>query len=117
MNKSLLSSASRETLKHLATPDKIYCDNPNLMTALVPRPDIGTLRETFFLNQFRASGHDVTYPVRGDFLVDGRHLFKVGGSGKTFGQIADVPDSYLAVDDIEVGRGNRIPLWLFGFLY
>ena len=41
----------------------------------------------------------------------------MGGKGKTFDQIADVPDSYLAVDDTEVGYGNRIPLWLFGFLY
>ena len=114
---SLLSSAGRETLKHLATPDKIYCDNPNLMSALVPSPDLGTLRETFFLNQLRAAGHAVTYPAAGDFRVDGKWLFEVGGHGKTFGQIADVPDSYLAVDDIEVGRGNRIPLWLFGFLY
>ncbi len=114
---SLLSTAGRETLKHLATPDKIYCDNPNLMSALVPRPDPGTLRETFFLNQLRAAGHAVTYPAAGDFLVDGRWLFAVGGHGKTFDQIADVPDSFLAVDDVEVGRGNRIPLWLFGFLY
>ena len=114
---SLLSRAGRDTLKNLGTPDKIYCDNPNLMTALVPRPDLGTLRETFFLNQLRAAGHDVAYPARGDFFVDGRILIEVGGAGKTFRQIADAPDSYLAVDDIEVGRGNRIPLWMFGLLY
>ena len=40
-----------------------------------------------------------------------------GGEKKSFNQIIDVPDSYLAVDGIEVGRGCRIPLWLFGFLY
>lgn len=114
---SLLASARRETLKQLATPRKIYCDNPNLMAALVPRPDPGTLRETFFLNQLRAAGHVLTYPPRGDFLVDDRHLFEVGCPGKTFRQIADAPDSYLALDDLEVGRANRIPLWLFGFLY
>ena len=51
------------------------------------------------------------------FLIDGKQLFEVGGKGKTFDQIADIPDSYLAVDDTEVGSGNRIPLWLFGFLY
>ena len=59
----------------------------------------------------------VTYPARGDFLVDGKWLFEVGGPGKTFGQIADVPESYLVVDDLEIGRGNRIPLWMFGLLY
>ena len=55
--------------------------------------------------------------LRGDFLVDGRILIEVGGAGKTFRQIADTPNSYLAVDDIEIGRGNRIPLWMFGLLY
>ena len=59
----------------------------------------------------------MTYPQCGDFLVDGRHLFEVGGKGKGFAQIKDVPDSYVAADGIEVGYGNKIPLWLFGFLY
>lgn len=36
---------------------------------------------------------------------------------KTFDQIADLPNSYLAVDNIEIGNGNRIPLWMFGCLY
>ena len=58
-----------------------------------------------------------TCPKRGDFLVDGKHLFEIGGAKKTFAQVKDVPDSFLAVDGVEVGRGNRIPLWLFGFLY
>jgi hypothetical protein len=31
--------------------------------------------------------------------------------------IQDIPDSFLAVDDTEVGVRSRIPLWLFGFLY
>ncbi len=50
-------------------------------------------------------------------LVDGGILIEVGGAGKTFRQIADTSNSYLAVDDIEIGRGNRIPLWMFGLLY
>lgn len=62
-------------------------------------------------------GHDVSFPTRGDFLIDGRYLFEVGGKGKTFEQIADIADSFLAVDETDVGHGNRIPLWLFGFLY
>ena len=60
---------------------------------------------------------DVTYPAKGDFLVDGKHLFEIGGAGKGFDQIKDMPDSYVAADDIELGIGNKIPLWLFGFLY
>ena len=61
--------------------------------------------------------HEVRYPKHGDFEVDGRFLFEVGGKGKSFEQIKDIPGSFLAVDGTEVGRGNRIPLWLFGFLY
>lgn len=113
---ALLPSRSA-TLKNLSRPEKIYLGDTNLMHALVPRPDPGTIRETFFLNQLSAAGHDVSYPPRGDFLVDARWLFEVGGPSKTFRQIADAPDSYLALDGLETGRGNRIPLWLFGFLY
>ena len=113
---SLLSSKAL-SLKNLSRPDKIYCDNTNIMHALVERPDVGCLRETFFLNQLRSAGHQVTYPTAGDFLVDGMHLFEVGGRKKSYAQIADVPQSYLAVDGLEVGYGNRVPLWLFGFLY
>lgn len=112
-----LLSSKALSLKNLSRPDKIYCDNTNIMHALVERPDVGCLRETFFLNQLRSAGHEVTYPTAGDFLVDGRCLFEVGGRRKSFAQIADVPDSYLAVDDLDVGYGSRIPLWLFGFLY
>ena len=112
-----LLSTEKVSLKDMSRPDKIYLDNTNLMYALSREVDTGCRRETFFLNQLRASGHDVTYPTHGDFLVDGRQIFEVGGSGKGFSQIKDVPDSYVAADDIEVGIGNKIPLWLFGFLY
>ena len=50
-------------------------------------------------------------------LVDEKYLFEIGGKNKTFKQIADLPDSYVIADDIEAGLGNKIPLWLFGFLY
>lgn len=111
-----LLAEDAEALKHLGSPNKIYCDNANLMYALVGNPDKGTSREAFFNSQF-CVGHELSYPKQGDFRVDGRFLFEVGGLGKGFEQIADLPESYLAVDDLEVGRGARIPLWLFGFLY
>ena len=94
----------------------IYTEDTNLMNALVPDSNVGTLRECFFFNQLRAA-HLVTYPKEGDFLVDGKWLFEVGGEGKGFNQIKDIPNSFLAVDDTEVGRGARVPIWLFGFLY
>ena len=46
-----------------------------------------------------------------------RWLFEVDGPGKGLDQIKDLPDSFVAADDIEVGFGNKIPLGLFGFLY
>lgn len=104
------------TTDNLSKPDKIYINNPNLMYALTPQVDVGTLRETFFQNQLSQS-HDVRYPKAGDFLVDMKYLFEVGGKGKGFSQIKDIPYSYLAVDDTEVGYGAKIPLWMFGLLY
>ena len=61
--------------------------------------------------------NEITMPVNGDFLFDGKLLIEVGGKGKDFSQIADLPDSYLAVDNVEIGVGNRIPLWMLGLLY
>ena len=111
-----LLTAKTKNYKSLTKPDKIFLGNPNLMHILCPKVDKGNERETFFISQLRVL-HNVRYPKQGDFLIDDKHLFEVGGKGKTFEQIADVQDSYLAVDDTEVGSGCRIPLWLFGFLY
>lgn len=111
-----LLTSKTKSYKHLYKPDKIYLGNPNLMHVLCPRIDKGNERETFFYSQLRVA-NEVKYPKKGDFLVNYKYLFEVGGSGKTFDQIADVPDSFLAVDDTEVGHGNRIPLWMFGLLY
>jgi len=105
-----------EALDDLTSPEKIYLDNPNMMYALVADADIGTARECFFANQL-GERHVVSYPKRGDFLVDDRWLFEVGGKGKTFEQIKDIPDSFVVNDGVETTRGNKIPLWLFGFLY
>jgi hypothetical protein len=111
-----LLSDDAKSPDNLSRPDKIYINNPTMMYALTPKVDIGTLRETFFCNQL-SQNHEIRYPKAGDFLVDRKHLFEVGGKGKNFDQIKDIPDSYLAVDNTEVGHRNRIPLWLFGLLY
>lgn len=112
---SLLTSKAKN-YKFLYKPDKIFLGNTNLMHVLCPIVNKGNERETFFYSQLSVT-HDVKSPQKGDFLVDDKYLFEVGGRKKTFEQIADVPDSFLAVDDTEVGHGNRIPLWLFGFTY
>ena len=111
-----LLTSKTKSYKHLYKPDKIYLGNPNLMYVLCPHVDKGNERETFFYSQLRVA-NEVKYPAKGDFLVNDQYLFEVGGSRKTFNQIADIPDSFLAVDETEVGHGDRIPLWMFGLLY
>jgi hypothetical protein len=103
-------------LNSLNKPDKIYLNNTNLMYCLSTHIDKGTLRETFFYDQMRNIS-EVLLPKKGDFMINRNFLFEVGGKGKTFEQIKDEPKSYLAIGDIETGNFNRIPLWLFGFLY
>ncbi len=101
----------------LQKPDKIFLENTNYIYAIAHgSPEIGNIRETFFLNQAKEA-NTVIYPKQGDFLVNGKFLFEVGGKRKSFDQIADIPNSFLAIDDIEYAVGNKIPLWLFGFLY
>ena len=112
-----LVPSGKDTLKNLSRPEKIFCDNPNIMHALVSRADEGTIRETFFVNQLRSSGHDVVCAEKGDFTVDKRYLFEIGGKKKRFSQIKDIPNSFVAADDLEFGFGNKIPLWMFGLLY
>ena len=112
---SLLTTKAK-SYKYLYKPNKILLNNTNLMHALCPAVEKGNERETFFFSQMVVA-HDVKMPQKGDFLVNDQYLFEVGGKGKTFDQIKDLPQSYLAVDDTEIGTSNRIPLWLFGLTY
>ncbi len=97
-------------------PDKIYLNNPNLYFAYCSEPKIGTIRESFFANQLETK-YEVAIPQKGDFLIEESYLFEIGGKNKSFNQIKDIKNSFIAVDGIEIGFGNKIPLWLFGFLY
>jgi len=116
-----LTSDSKGISK-LQKPDKIYLENTTLMRALSPnRTDIGNMRETFALSMLMNSGYIVNLSKNGgDFLVQrphGRVTFVVGGKDKSNAQIKGIEHSYIVSDDIENGVGNRIPLWLLGFLY
>jgi uncharacterized protein len=105
-------------LREMEKPEKIYLNNPNLYHALCRTgdPDVGAMRETFFVNMLRTA-HALSVPAKGDFLVDDSVTFEVGGKNKDTGQIKGVANSWLALDNIETGHGRRIPLWLLGFLY
>lgn len=114
----LTVSKGGKGLRELEKPEKIYLNNPNLIHAISSRMtlEIGNLRETFFLNMVETS-HKVSSPAQGDFLVNGKYTFEIGGKNKDFSQIKDIKNSFLGVDNTEIGVGNKIPLWLFGFLY
>jgi len=103
-------------INYLNKPEKLYLNNTNLQFALSTQPDKGNIRETFFLNQLSAN-HFVSYSSKGDFIVDGEQVFEIGGRTKTSKQIVDTHSSFIAADDIEYSLDNKIPLWLFGFLY
>lgn len=101
----------------LQKPEKLFLENTNFLYALIhTEPNEGSLRETFFLNQLKEK-HKLSYPEKGDFFVDEKYTFEVGGKNKTGGQISGIENAYIAADNIEFGYENRIPLWLFGFLY
>jgi uncharacterized protein len=114
----LIRSISRysEKIRRLELPEKVYLDNTNQYYALSSSSsNVGTVRETFFLAMLLS--HDVSIPAFGDFILSKKYVFEVGGKNKTFQQIKNENDSYLACDDIEIGMKRKIPLWLFGFLY
>ena len=98
-------------------PEKIYLDNPNIFDALCSGANIGTLRESFVVSTLENSGHNIATSKKGDFIIDNNYTVEVGGKNKGFKQIKDIKNSFIVADDIEVGFGNKIPLWLFGFLY
>lgn len=100
----------------LTKPEKVLFYNTNLMYCLTPKAEDGTMRETFLASQL-AVNHQLSMPNRGDLVVDGRWLFEVGGKNKGFSQIKGINNSYVAADKIDIGHGNKIPLWLFGMLY
>jgi len=91
-------------------------ENTNLAFALKENPDKGNIRETFILNQLLNSGFKVSSPPEGDFIIDGLTV-EVGGKSKNASQVMHLDDYLIAADDIETGAGNKVPLWLFGFLY
>lgn len=98
-------------------PEKVYLNNPNLIFTLTnSSTNTGTSRETFFFNQLRVA-HSVNWAEKGDFMIDGKFVFEIGGKNKTRKQIAGIENSFVAADNIEYAFQNKIPLWLFGFLY
>ena len=107
-----------KNIKRMQKPDKIYIDNTNLLNAWATTPiQIGTIRETFVANQLSVN-HVVEFrKTDGDFLVDSKYTFEVGGDDKDFQQIANVADSFILADDMETAIGKKLPIWVVGFDY
>ena len=107
-----------DSLKKLQKPDKVFLENTNSLYALaVDDVKIGTVRETFAVNQL-VYAHRVEYGKKyGDLKVDGKWIFEIGGANKTFEQISNLSDFYILADDMEYSAGNKLPLWCLGFLY
>ncbi len=107
----------KKSYTSIAKPDKVYLQNTNLLYMInKSQINVGTLRETFFANQI-SHKHLINLAKSGDFLVDNKYTFEVGGQKKSYKQIAKVDHSYVVIDDVLVGVGNKIPMWMFGFLY
>ncbi|MBQ3750445.1 MAG: AAA family ATPase [Bacteroidales bacterium] len=110
--------SDKKRIGKLSKPDKVYLENPNILYALAPaKVEIGTLRETFAVDCLSES-HVVEYgKTQGDFKVDSRYTFEIGGRSKDFSQIAGMKDSYVFADDWDMPDGAKLPLWMLGFLY
>lgn len=105
------------SVKKMQKPDKILMENTNLLQALsLKEPNVGTMRETFFCNQLGYK-HQVEYCKNGDFLIDHKLTFEIGGKAKDGKQVAQTENAYIAADDYDYPNGNKLPLWLFGLMY
>jgi len=107
---------NKKGLSSLSKPEKLYLNNTNLSYALCDNPEIGTIREGFFANQLQEQ-HTVTTTKQGDFMVNGKITFEVGGKDKGFKQIKDMKNAFIVQDTDSTENKYKIPLWLFGFLY
>ena len=107
---------NKKGLSSLSKPEKLYLNNTNLFYALCENPEIGTLRESFFANQLQEN-HEITTSKKGDFIVNNRYTFEVGGKNKGFRQIKDIENSFVVQDTDSTENNRKIPLWVFGFLY
>ena len=118
-------NAQAKGYKVLSKPDKLYIHNTNLAKAISKEPNTGTLREIFFVNQIKSYFYNTPKLIedrlllsdKGDFLIENKYTVEIGGAKKGFDQIKNLQDSFVVADNIEIGFGNKIPLWLFGFLY
>lgn len=104
-------------LTKLNKPEKLFLQNSNLMYAFSnDSPDTGNLRETFFLSQLMVN-HEVSFADKGDFTVDNKYTFEVGGRKKSRKQILGMENAFIVSDETDYRSQDKLPLWIFGLLY
>lgn len=108
--------SSKKGLSKLSKPEKLYLNNTNIFYTFSSESKIGTIRETFFVSMLKHL-HNIEISAKGDFLIDSKYTFEIGGVNKSFEQIKDLENSYLVIDTDSSQNPKKIPLWLFGFLY
>ncbi len=108
--------STKKGISKLSKPEKLYLNNTNIFYTFGTEAKVGTIRETFFVSQLKHL-YNVEVSDKGDFVVDKKYTFEVGGNSKKFKQIKDVDNSYLIIDTDSTENSHKIPLWLFGFLY
>ena len=108
--------SSKKGISKLSKPEKLYLNNTNIFYTFATESKIGTIRETFFVSQLKHL-HTIEISDKGDFVIDKRYTFEVGGEGKSFHQVKEIKNSYLIIDTDSTENQYKIPLWLMGFLY
>ncbi|MFV0483573.1 MAG: hypothetical protein ACK5MG_05715 [Bacteroidales bacterium] len=94
----------------------MFLENPDLAYALRADPEIGNIRDTFVLNQLQNAGLETSSPSAGDFMI-GELTLEVGGKNKASSQVSHLDKYLIVADNIEYSIGNKVPIWLLGFLY
>ena len=116
LNKTgIFKSVKKFSKKDSKKPNKLFFSNTNILYALSKdqniQTEIGTVRETFFVNSFK----EVFYSDIGDFKV-GNYIFEIGGKNKNFKQIEDIDNGFLALDVDTSANKRKIPLWVFDLI-
>ena len=110
----LVNMLYRERESFPKKPAKVYMYNSNLMYPIRPMAvNPQAVRESFFYNQLLKDNKINEGTRNAVFKVNRAYDFRVEENMR----VRNNPDLYYAIDKVEVGADNLIPLWLFGFLY
>jgi hypothetical protein len=104
-----------KSLRSLGKAEKVYLANTNIIYTFSENPNIGNLRESFFISQF-SNETEIVIPPKGDFKIE-KYIFEIGGKTKNQKQIVNLENAFIVKDEILYAHNNTIPLWLFGFMY